>query len=243
MNYPKISVITVCYNSEKDIEKTMRSVLQQTFHDMEYVIMDGGSEDKTLEIVETVQRAYQDKKVKVFSSPDNGIYDAMNKAVSIACGEWLNFMNSGDVFAHQNILQDIVSSGLMEKSSFIYSDFIADNGKRQRLVPQGYDKGKILHQSSLYKKNLHDSYGLYYVTHPYIVSDYLFFLQVPKENFAKFSQPISVNDTNGVSMQGNWMEYERISADLMMHRIKENTFVFKVIQRYIYNIAKRILGM
>lgn len=238
---PKISVITVCFNVDNSIEKTMLSVLCQTYTDIEYIIVDGESTDNTMTIVNQVITRFPNAKTKVFSGKDNGIYDAMNKAIGLASGEWLNFMNSGDVFANNHILEDIVLSGLMNKASFIYSDFIADDRNEKRRIHQDYDEGKILHQSSIYKKELHAKFGLYYVSHPYIVSDYLFFLQVPKEQFAKYMQPISINDTSGISMQGTWMEYERISVDYMMKRLTDTQFVLKVIQRYLINVIKKIL--
>lgn len=232
-----ISVITVCYNARDCIEKTLLSVINQTYKDVEYIVVDGGSTDGTLQIIEK----YRDSINTLVSEKDNGIYDAMNKAIGLAHGEWLNFMNAGDTFSDDNVLEDITKSGLMQKGSFVYSDFYADNGKVKRLIRQSYNEGKILHQSSLYKKELHNNYGLYYQTHPYIVSDYLFFLQVPSKEFVKFDKPISINDTSGLSMQGHWMEYGRISVDYMMHRTGEVYFVMSVLKQYIKNIVKSIL--
>ena len=240
---PEISVITVCYNAETMIEKTMLSVLNQTYGNIEYIIWDGGSTDKTLTIINEVVGKFPSRNTKVISEKDNGVYDAMNKSIAIANGEWINFMNSGDIFTDSQVLENIVSSKLMEKAAFIYSDFIADDRNELREIHQDYNKGKILHQSSIYKKELHAKYGLYYVSHPYIVSDYLFFLQVPKENFTKYMQPISINDTSGISMQGTWMEYERISVDYMMKRLTDTQFVLKVIQRYFVNVIKKILNV
>lgn len=236
-----ISIITVCFNSEKEIAQTMKSVLDQTYINIEYLIIDGGSKDHTIDIIKTVLAKYPGKNVKFFTESDNGIYDAMNKAIHLASGTWLNFMNAGDQFASKTIIEDVLHSDIIEGHSFVYSDFIASNGVSYRKVFQHYEKGKILHQSSIYKKELHDIYGMYYVTHPYIVSDYLFFMQVPRDCFVKYNMPISVNDTSGISMQGNWMEYERISVDYMMKRIPESRFVFEVLRRYLINIIKCFL--
>ncbi len=242
MDSPKISIITVCYNAEKEIERTMISVLQQTYDNIEYIIFDGNSSDNTLKIINRIIVNYTNRDIHVVSEPDNGIYDAMNKGIKMASGEWLNMMNAGDVFADSNVLQNVVDSGLLLNSSFVYSDFIADNGKSKRRIYQSYESGKILHQSSIYRKELHEKYGLYYVTHPYIVSDYLFFLQVPKSEFAKYDQPISINDATGVSMQGYWMEYGRISVDYMMRRTTEVEFVCNVLSRFGINCIKRIIN-
>ena len=219
----------------------MHSVLGQTYENLEYIIVDGSSQDNTLRIVSTIIKKYPQRNITIISEKDNGIYDAMNKAIRLANGEWLNMMNSGDVFISKDILKNVVESGLMVQSSFIYSDFIAVDKEKRRLIKQSYDKGKILHQSSIYKKELHEKYGFYYVTHPSIVSDYLFFLQIPKNQFVKYNMPISMNDVSGVSMQGYWMEYGRISADYMMHRLSETKFIFAVIKRYVINRVKEIL--
>ena len=79
----RISIITICYNSADTIEDTIKSVIAQNYSDLEYIIIDGGSEDGTLDIVEK----YKDKIAKVVSEPDKGIYDAMNKGIGVASGE------------------------------------------------------------------------------------------------------------------------------------------------------------
>ncbi len=104
---PKISVITVCFNAENEIEKTILSVLSQSYDNIEYVIIDGGSKDKTVEIIKRYN-----KKIDIFlSEPDKGIYDAMNKGAKLSHGKWLNFMNAGDVFFDENVLKNIVKQG------------------------------------------------------------------------------------------------------------------------------------
>jgi glycosyltransferase involved in cell wall biosynthesis len=91
MFQPKLSVITVVYNNAKDIESTMLSVLNQTYHHIEYILVDGLSTDGTLEII----KKYQDKIILI-SEKDNGIYDAMNKGLAESTGDYVLFMNSGD---------------------------------------------------------------------------------------------------------------------------------------------------
>ena len=91
---PLITIITVAYNAVKDIENTILSVLNQTYPNIEYIIIDGGSTDGTLDII----KKYEDKISYWVSEPDKGIYDAMNKGTLKATGVWLNFMNAGDTF-------------------------------------------------------------------------------------------------------------------------------------------------
>lgn len=230
----KISIITVSYNASSCIEKTIKSVVNQTYDNIEYIIVDGGSTDSTMDIV----NMYKDHIDIFISEKDNGLYDAMNKAIDMACGEWLNFMNAGDVFYSDKVLEDIVLSGLMEKYDFIYSDFVADNGKKKRIIHQSFAEGKVLHQSLVYKKCLHEKYSKYYVTHPYIVSDYLFFAQLKEERTGKFSCPISINDTSGISMQGNWINYQRICVDYMLHRIDVKGLFFGIMKRIFIDFVK-----
>ena len=94
----KVSVITISYNAVSVIEDTIQSVLNQSYKDIEYIIIDGGSTDGTVDII----KKYQDKINYWVSEPDNGIYDAMNKGIDKATGEWINFMNAGDYF-HSNL--------------------------------------------------------------------------------------------------------------------------------------------
>ena len=89
----KISVVTVCYNAADTIEKTMLSVLNQTYHDIEYIIIDGGSTDGTVEII----RKYADRIAYWVSEPDKGIYDAMNKGIKVATGEYIYFLGADDL--------------------------------------------------------------------------------------------------------------------------------------------------
>ena len=97
---PKLSVITIVYNNVRDIERTMLSVLNQTYQNLEYIIIDGRSTDGTVQIIEK----YRDRLSHFTSEPDRGIYDAMNKGLARASGDYLLFMNSGDeIYAHDTV--------------------------------------------------------------------------------------------------------------------------------------------
>ena len=94
----KVSIITICFNSEAVIRKTIESVLNQTYTDIEYIIIDGASKDKTVEIAESYRLSLEGKGItfNVYSEPDKGIYDAMNKGINKATGELVGLINSGD---------------------------------------------------------------------------------------------------------------------------------------------------
>lgn len=89
------SIITVCFNSEKIIERTIKSVLEQSYQDYEYILVDGASSDRTLEIIHQYEPLFQGK-MKLISEPDKGIYDAMNKGIRVASGELIGIVNSDD---------------------------------------------------------------------------------------------------------------------------------------------------
>ena len=102
----KISIITVCYNSQDTLEDTIQSVLNQDYQNIEYIIVDGKSTDNTLKIIEK----YQDKITKVISEPDKGLYDAINKGIKNASGEIVGIINSDDVLAYKSAVSDIAQT-------------------------------------------------------------------------------------------------------------------------------------
>lgn len=104
-----VSVITVCFNAEAVIEKTMKSVLEQTYTSFEYIIKDGCSTDRTNSIIKEYEKKFQEKGIPFqhIIQSDKGIYDAMNQATEAAKGRWLNYMNADDIFWSNSVLEDI----------------------------------------------------------------------------------------------------------------------------------------
>ncbi|WP_455674547.1 glycosyltransferase family 2 protein [Phocaeicola sp.] len=113
----KISVVTVCYNAATAIEETIQSIINQTYSNIEYIIIDGGSKDGTVDII----KKYADKIAYWVSEPDKGIYDAMNKGIDVATGEWINFMNAGDTFYNNGTIES-VSQHIEEGIDVIYGN-------------------------------------------------------------------------------------------------------------------------
>lgn len=118
----KISIITVVFNDKALIEKTILSCLSQKYPNIEYIIIDGDSKDGTLAIIDK----YKSRLSYFVSEQDKGIYDAMNKGIAVATGEWINFMNAGDCFYNDNVLNTIFSTDL--SADIIY-------GKNQCIYP------------------------------------------------------------------------------------------------------------
>lgn len=112
-----ISIITVVYNCEITVENTLKSILSQTYENKELIVVDGKSTDNTMTIVSK----YKDKIGTIISEPDKGIYDAMNKGVKYAKGDWICFMNSGDAFYNDNVLSQ-VSLQLTDDYGIVYGD-------------------------------------------------------------------------------------------------------------------------
>lgn len=234
-NLPLISVVTVTFNAADILEETIRSVVNQTYPRVEYIIIDGGSTDNTLDII----KKYQDKISYSISEPDKGIYDAMNKGLRFVSGDWVNFMNAGDIFANNNVLSDIFVLGTIpDKKEFIYSDFYTKEGTQIEKRIADFDKGVVLHQSVIYKPTLHHRFGIYVVTEKIIISDYLFFNSIPKNLIYKSSISISINEKGGIS-SSIWCFQQKLCADYIFHRLsfyeifkKSLILKFKIISRY-----------
>ncbi|MBQ8222609.1 MAG: glycosyltransferase [Bacteroidales bacterium] len=120
MDKPLITVITVCYNSIDTIEKTIMSVLSQTYTNIEYIIVDGASTDGTVEVI----KRYKDLLSAFVSEPDKGIYDAMNKAIAMSHGKWVNFINSGDTFVNNQVIENVFSKSYNDDVKVIYGDVV-----------------------------------------------------------------------------------------------------------------------
>lgn len=166
---PTISIITVCYNAEQLIERTIKSIAEQTYKNIEYVIIDGASKDNTLTIADNYASKFN--KMIIVSEPDKGIYDAMNKGLQKATGEYVWFMNAGDCIYEPTTLEHIISKN---HPDVIYGDtmIVDESGKElglRRLRPpkkltwKSFRKGMLVcHQSILVKRSIAPDYDLQY---------------------------------------------------------------------------------
>lgn len=130
----KISVITVCYNAISGIEKTILSVLSQSYPNIEYIVIDGASTDGTVDVI----RKYSGKIAFLVSEPDDGIYYAMNKGIRLATGEWICFLNAGDVFAGNDTLKNVLNVDT-EGVDVLYGDSIEFTRELSHIVPASDD--------------------------------------------------------------------------------------------------------
>lgn len=165
---PKISIITVVFNGEFTLDATIKSIAQQSYSNIEYIIVDGKSSDKTLDIIRENEAA-----VNIWiSEPDKGIYDAMNKGIELATGDYLWFMNSGDEIAHPTTLSKMLESKSYADIYYGETMMIDDNGNeignRRLSTPEtlnwrSFKKGMLVsHQSFIVKRQLVSAYNLKY---------------------------------------------------------------------------------
>jgi glycosyltransferase involved in cell wall biosynthesis len=169
---PRFSVITITYNAEKTLEDTIQSVITQNYHHIEYIIVDGASKDGTMKIVER----YRDKISVVVSEPDSGLYDAMNKGMHMATGDYLCFLNAGDCFHEDDTLLNVAHSlnGMNELPDIIYGNtaLVDSEGhflRMRRLAPpeklnwRSFRHGMLVcHQAFFMKRTKAVDYDLHY---------------------------------------------------------------------------------
>jgi len=209
MASPRVSIITVCYNNYSGLKRTMASVVRQNYANFEWIIVDGCSQDNTLELLDEIRQC--DIVCKVLVEADNGIYDAMNKGIDLAQGDYCLFLNSGDYFYNSSVLADV--------QRFLVADIIV--GEMQEIHPlrpernriKSWEKRKLNrsffynrtlpHQATFIRRNLFSLYGPY-ETRFKIKGDHDFFARVclaPEVRLLSASVCVSVYFVDGVSSQ------------------------------------------
>lgn len=239
---PMVSIITIVYNGCEYIERTIRSIINQTYYDFEFIIIDGGSTDGTLDII----RSFDSKIDYWISEKDAGIYDAVNKGAKLAKGKWLNFMNSSDVFFDDKVIDSIFKDGFSDDIKVLYSDWYICNSllnpSNLKAKKASWFNGDILHQSIFYQKELHEKHGLYMVTKKKIIADYMFFSLIPENFVLKVNTPISINDINGVSY-GSWSTEQKNMVDYMFEKISFSTLILKLCWIHTKKTIKIVINM
>jgi len=224
----KISIITVTYQAGKFLEKTILSVLNQTCKDFEYIIVDGTSKDNTIEIIKNYELRIRNnefhgiapEQFRWISEPDKGLYDAMNKGIDLATGDFVWFINAGDLIYDNYTLQAIVNAySKMPSAEVIYGQsLIIDEqgktlGKRHKIAPKNLIKNSLLkglvvcHQSILVKKTIAPKYDLQYQ----ISADYDWTIQAIENSQSNcyIDQYLSKFSISGISSQQrkkSWIE-------------------------------------
>jgi len=198
---PLITVVTVVYNGAEFLEETIKSVIEQTYDNVEYIIVDGGSTDGTLEIIKKYGHAID----YWVSEPDKGIYDAMNKGIDLGSGEWINFMNAGDFFyASETLLKVFNSKNTFTGCHVIYGDHEVRYPNKRKIVKAGKVKNlwkgsQFCHQSAFVRMSTHKKYKFNLCKK--IAADFEFFYKAHKVGLDMTVIPLTLSrvSSGGIS--------------------------------------------
>jgi glycosyltransferase involved in cell wall biosynthesis len=228
MSNLRISVITVCYNTVTTIEKCIASVVSQNFKDIEYIIVDGGSTDGTLEII----NRYRAHVSILISEPDNGIYDAMNKGLKLATGQVAGTLNADDYFADNDILCILAKTFTEQKADIVYGDldYVDGAGDIIRKWRSGIYKRGMLefgwmppHPTFYCKKDLLLRIGLYSLDYG-TAADYALMLQIiklPNLQISYINRVLVIMKIGGASNKSISNRVEALKNDLKAMRNNE----------------------
>lgn len=247
-----LSIITINYNNKDGLQKTIDSVISQTFKDFEWIIIDGGSTDGSKELIEK----YSQHITYWVSEPDKGIYNAMNKGIKVAKGEYLFFLNSGDYLVQPNTINQIFTQS--PNTDFINGNLYILKGNkiiRDKGIHSDYItcidliRGNLNHQSTFIKKFLFDLYGFYDERYR-IVSDWKFFLYTIgiKEHSIKYlNVDVAYFDATGISSKNlNLVKKERqeiLSAYFPTYILKDYEFTLQYSEIQKYKFARILLSI
>jgi glycosyltransferase involved in cell wall biosynthesis len=244
-----ISIITVVYNGEKEIERTVRSVIEQTNKNFEYIIIDGNSSDKTISIID---RFKKDIDV-VITELDKGIYYAMNKAVDLAKGNWLYFLNCGDYFINHNVIDQVEKDLQSEFGSLVvYKVNVVDK--------VGHVIDKFPHQikASSYRQLFYSKYchqGIFARREDYlkvgkfdvrfkVYSDFYSVGKILKSGVKLVSRPLTITAYNDLGVSNNWKNVVSLSKEreVILSLLDEDfsswRFSIAVLKSYLYYLRK-----
>jgi glycosyltransferase involved in cell wall biosynthesis len=202
---PFFSIIIPTYNTGSCLSRVIESVLGQTHTDFEIVIADGGSKDDTI----AVAKSYSDSRIKLYSEPDKGVYDAMNKGMNWATGEWMYFIGSDDYFYNDNVLQAMAQKLRKTKNHVLYGDVLVQGNTGWAADGQVYDgrfsfqkllKSNICHQSMFYRRSFILKHRLQYELRYPISADWDFNIACRlRTDFSYTDTIIAVFKAGGIS--------------------------------------------
>ena len=233
----KISIITISFNAKATIEKTLQSVANQLYKNIEHIIVDGGSKDNTLEICNSFPHVS-----KIISEPDKGVYDAFNKGLKLATGDIIGFLNADDVFFNKNSVQEIAKAFSENKTDIVYGnlDYINEKGKvirnwKSRPFEIGLMKKAWMpaHPTFYCKKEVYDRLGGYNDSFK-IGGDFelcLRFLEVEKVPSFYLNKKLIKMLVGGISNSGlksKWIIFNEELRAFKINKIRINSSLFLV---------------
>ena len=201
----KLTIITVTYNCERTLQRTIDSVFNQDFNEYEYLIIDGGSTDNTISIIEDNIKKFEGR-LRYISESDNGLYDAMNKGIKLAKGKYIGIIN-GDDYYNENIFENVIKLFELDDTDIIYSDLLfVNSGYIDYKKPLVGNHNNLKHRMSVnhptcfVKKSVYDKYGDFNIEYK-IAADYeimvRFYMMGCK--FIKYPEVLAIMETGGLS--------------------------------------------
>ncbi len=217
---PKITIVTITYNSERYLEQTITSVIEQTYTNREYIVVDGNSTDGTLDII----KKYESEIDNWISEPDNGIADAMNKGIDLATGDYILFLHSDDYLSSPSILADTVEALPSPHNIFLFDILFKNEGRITLCSPRGLTwwinfKTGVHHQAAFCSREYFKKIGAFDTTFE-IAMDYDFFLRSYRAGVTscKVNIPLSVMRLVGISSRHDWSSLrQRFSEEKRVH--------------------------
>ncbi|MBC7405209.1 MAG: glycosyltransferase [Cytophaga sp.] len=238
-----ITIITVCRNAEHLIAKTIASVSAQTYTPHEYVVIDGASTDSTLKYFKN----FLASPLKIISEKDSSIYDAMNKAVRMATGDYVYFLNAGDVFTDANVIADI--SAFADKHSnpsLLFGNviYVWENisGRRRFAHINSFTLpvSDLCHQAVFAKRSLFSDVGIFDLSYK-LAADFDWFLRIFRQKYkgVYFDRDIAFYDGHGVSAtKADEVEHEKFKI-LRLHYSSHYLYFWK----FVYRLARKLFGI
>ena len=228
---PLVTIITVVFNDAAHLEETISSVLSQRYNNVEYIIIDGGSMDGTLDII----RKYEHAIDYFVSEPDEGISDAFNKGIKLSSGKWINFLNSGDNYVNRDVIAKIIEHANGQSIITAFSKYGENKTIPKRKwgnVDQLHLKSRISHQASFVNHYVFDDVGLFDTNYS-IRMDYEFWLRALRKYDFHYLNDIIVNYSAGISKtEIRKFHYEEIRANVQ-HIRRSNYINLLVLIRYL----------
>lgn len=246
---PLISIITVVYNGEKYLEQTIKSVISQTYRNINYIIIDGASSDGTYAII----KKYEDKLTFWLSEPDNGIYHAMNKGIEIVKDEdsYILFINSDDYIYQDTTIEKIVP--FFSNSDFVYGKIMYLGNSKSIVLGEDLSVGDlpfnmIQHQASFVKRKLYSKLGAFNTSYR-IAADFDFAVRQMKSDFSRkfVNEIVAVMRTGGtgsVNFKDTIKEKSKIIYNHFEGSLRIRSLIFfnlyELPKAFIYNLVSRL---